>query len=46
MNLVSGIPGERCQYQYRVICADVKVVQTMNLKGLTKQEDKSNPPPA
>jgi len=26
--------------------ADFKVVQTMNLKGLTEQEDESNPPPA
>ena len=45
-NLVSGIIGERCHNQFRAIFGDFKVVQTTNLKGLTKQEDELNPPPA
>lgn len=44
-NLVSGILGERCHNQWRAICADIKEVNTMNLKSMARHEDESSPPP-
>jgi hypothetical protein len=38
-NLVGGILEEKCHNQFRVICADIKEVNSTNLKGLAKQED-------
>ena len=36
---------ERCHNRFREICADVKVVKTMNLKGSAEQENESSPHP-
>ena len=44
-NLVSGILEEKCHNQFRAICADIKEVNSTNLKGLAKQEDESSPYP-
>jgi hypothetical protein len=42
---VGGILGERCHNQWRAICADIKEVNTMNLKGMGLHEHGSSPPP-
>ena len=43
--LVSGILEERCRNQFKVICADIKEVNSTNSKGLAKQEDETSPFP-
>jgi len=36
---------ERCHSRFREICADIKVVKTMNLKGSAEQKNESSPHP-
>jgi hypothetical protein len=43
-NLVSGMFGDSCHNQFRVICANIKV-KTMELKGSARQKDESSPHP-
>jgi hypothetical protein len=45
-NLASGILEDRCHIQFRAICADIKKLKTMNLKGSDKQEDESSSHPS
>lgn len=33
---------ERCHSRFREICADIKVVKTLNLKGSAEQENESS----
>lgn len=36
---------ERCHSQFREICADIKVVKTLNFKGSAEKENESSPHP-
>jgi hypothetical protein len=40
--LVEFLNDERCHNQFRAICADIKEVNSTNLKGSAKQEDESS----
>jgi hypothetical protein len=44
--LVSGMLGQSCHIQFRVMCANIKEVKTTNSTGSVKQEDELSPPPA